>query len=126
MTHVGNQPPFMSLWMQESISIQAALQGRSRLPQVLDLQIYPVRVHDFLILFLVFLLSAPTVVKVSNVGAIKQLFLQGFVDLVVNVARPRGSGRARRDLRGELVENLAEMAGTFAALEGEISKGPEW
>ena len=123
MTNVGSQPPFMSLLIQGSISIQAALQERSRLPELLDLQIYPIRVHGFLILFLIFLLSAPTVVKVSNVGAIKQLFLQGFIDLVVNVARPRGGGRARRDLWGELVENLAEMAGTFAALEGEISKG---
>ena len=81
------------------------------------MQIYPIRAHDFLILFLIFLLSAPTVVKVSNVGAIKKLFLQGFVDFVVSMARPRGSGRARRDLRGELIENLAKMAGTFAALE---------
>lgn len=80
--------------MQGSISIKAELEEHSRLPQLLDLQIYPIGVHSFPILFLVFLLSAPAVVKVSNVGAIEQLFLQGFVDLVVNVARPRGSGRA--------------------------------
>ena len=103
--------------MQRSVSIQAALQEPSHLPQLLDLQIYPIRIHDFLILLLALLLRATTVVKVSNVGAIKQLFLQRFVDLVVNVARPCRSGGARRDLRGKLVENLTEMAGTFAALE---------
>ena len=61
------------------------------LPQLLHLEIYPIRIHDLLILLSI-LLRAPTIVEIADVGAVEEVFLQGFIDLVVDVAGPCRGG----------------------------------
>ncbi len=65
---------------------------------------------------------APALVEVTDFGAVEQVLLQRLVHFVVDVARPRRCGRARRDLRRELREDLAEMLRTLATSSAEGKK----
>ena len=59
------------------------------------------------------IIGAATIVKVTDLGTIEDILLQGLVDLVVHMTRPDGCGRARRHLWREPSNELAKVPGTF-------------
>lgn len=56
------------------------------------------------------------VVEIANLRAVKQLFVQGFIDLVVNMAGPDRSVGTARDLGWEFIENEAKMCCAFTTI----------
>ena len=75
---------------------------KTRLTLLFQLQ----RLHRLLGLFT---FGTPTVVKVSNLGAIKQVLGQGLVDLIVYVTCPRCSRRPRVNLGWKFGQKLLKM-----------------
>jgi hypothetical protein len=65
--------------------------------------------------FLVALLATSAVVKVANIVAVKDGFLEAVVDNVVQEAQPPSSGISTTRLRRVLGQHLAKVLGTLAA-----------
>lgn len=59
------------------------------------------------LLFLI--VTAATVVRVSNLCAVEHRLALGFVDFVVHVAAPSSGSRTRRGLRREFLQDLLEV-----------------
>ena len=125
LTKPFNQPPLVSL-IEKKISASRWNSESNPLPQVFHLYVYPISTCSFFI-FLLVLLCASTIVKVTNIGTIKEVLLQRFIDLVVNVACPSRSGWARRDLGRVMVQDLAKVTSTLATclwLASKIESAP--
>ena len=76
---------------------------------------YHFRLFCLFLLALSFLLGASTIIKVTNLAAIKNILFQAFINFVMHVTCPRRSAGAGRHLWWKFGQDSAEVGGTFPA-----------
>ena len=87
---------------------------------------YHFRLFRLLLLAFSFLLGASTIIKVTDLAAIKNILLESFINFIMHVTCPRRSARAGRHLWWELGQDSAEVGGTFAARIEASKKVDVW